>query len=1056
MTRRSALPAKLTRPRMHAPVLRERVFRQLDESRDHAAATWVDGPPGCGKTTAVATWLDARGIPFHWYQVDATDEDPATVFYFLAELARAIAGRRGTGLPLLSAAHRSDLAGFTRRFFRRFVSLLPDGCILVLDNVHEVNRGGILDVLREALGELPPGMAVVAISRQPAPATLARLAAGEQLRRIDWETLRFRLDESRALVDARSEGSADAAALHERSGGWAAGLVLLSRQSRDEAPNSTAVVAPGPSVFDYFAGEILDRAPANVRQIMLRTALLPEISRDAAIALTGQIDAPEIIEALHRHQYFTDRRTGIAPSWRYHDLFREFLLNRLTQELDAAQLAEVRRRAAALLADTGAPTEAVGLYRQVGDWKALVALVRDHGSGMFATGRWQTLAGWFEGMPEPVLRQDPWALFWWASCRVMVDPREAQAALDDAFDAFAAQGDETGEFFAAQAQTEIVFVLGESFRPLDRWIDVLGPMLERGRPFDSVAAGMRAWSAFVHACICRRPEHPLSRVGVRYVLEHLASPEIDDTQRTAAATILVGWAHFAADETVLRTAVALLEKLVPQDSIAPVSRVWAGVWLCVIHYMNADFPACLRITEWTRTQAQRLGLDTMIQVSDIYRSYTLYQIGRRAEALELDARLIEAGDGQKMYTLAYTLGLDGLHQLHEGHAVRAAEQLARAIEGSRVTGFVATQAIWQAQRADALIDLGRLDEAEALMAATRGLVRDPNLRTFDAYYDIVEAGCALARHDRERALSHLRSALGGTRPWKQIAKLCWNRHRLPRLFSLALEAEIEVPMVRRLVRDWRIAPASAADGRWPWPVRVRTLGRFEVLLDDAPLTLGRKVPKRLLELLKSICALGGQDVPLARLADAMFPDQDADVAEDSMRVSLQRLRKLLGSDTHVTLRDGRVSLNPATVWVDAVAFRQAVSGASSDDQTRDALSLYAGPLLADDEAVWAIGPRESLRDLFLRKAARLAESDVSAGRWAPALHGYRRCADTDVLNESFCQGVLRCCHALGLAAEGETAYRRTEEALRATFGRAPGERTRQCLRTLLEGRGTDP
>jgi LuxR family transcriptional regulator, maltose regulon positive regulatory protein len=1055
MSKRISLPAKLTRPRMHAPLLRERVFRQLDGGRDRATVIWVDGPPGSGKTTAVATWLDDRQVPCEWYQVDRSDEDPATVFYFLAQLAARQNGRRRTPLPMLTPAHLPDLAGFTHRFFRAFLARLSAGTVLVLDNVHEVQAGGLLEVLREAVGEFPHGMTLVCISRQPPPPALSRLAASDDVLRLGWDILRFQADESRAVVAQRADGAVDGGALHERSGGWAAGLVLLTAQARDGAGDTGMVPVPSPSVFDYFAGEVLERTSPPQREVMLRTALLPEIPRDAAIALSGRVDAPDVLEDLHRRQFFTDRRTGDPPTWRFHDLFREFLLARLALQADAAQLTAIRRQAASILEGTGATAPAVELYLQIEDWSAVGRIIRTSAEGLFAAGRWQTLAAWFEGMPETAIRSDPWVLFWWASCRTLVDPVQAQALLTDAFEGFEAAGDVSGQFFAALGQAEVVFVLGESFKPLDRWIDVLAPWLEGGREFDSVAAGVRAWSGFIHACIYRRIGHPLLRSGVAYLNAHIHSTAIDDTQRTAAATILLGYAHFAADEAVLNVALPLAARLVDQEAIAPVTRVWAGVWVTVVRYMWGDFQGSLDAAHQTRTNAERFGLPIMAFVADIYRTYALYMLGQTTEALRLDEKLLSSGSEQKMYAYAYALAVVGIHQLYEGHCERARDLLEHAIAGAGVTGFLGTDAVWRVQLAMVMPELDRADDGLRLIAEARQLIGGPNFQTFDAWYAATEALCLLARGDREAAVACLRTALDSRQPWKKLAMLSWARHRLPRLFAIALQEGIEVDLVKRLIGEWRIPPESPLDARWPWPLRIRAFGTLDVQIDGAPLPRGRKAPKRLLELLKAIVALGGRDVPLHRLADAMFPDQDADVAEDSLRVSLQRLRKLLGADTRVVLREGRVSLAEQAVWVDALAFQRALVDDAPDDAIAAALALHAGPLLDGDESAWVIAPREKLLSLFLRHALHLAERHAEAARWDAALQWYGRCADSDPLNESFVQGVLRACTALGRPAEGETAYRRLETALAAMLGRAPSDRTRRAFQALRGDPGSN-
>lgn len=1051
--RQRPLSAKLTRPRTHAPLLRERVFREIDSALQRGTVAWIDGPPGSGKTTAVATWLEARARPFGWYHVDRADEDPAAVFFHLAEQARVLGGRRGLRLPVPTPEHLSDLAGFTLRFFRRLATALPDECILVFDNLHEVTAGGVVDVLREGVGELPVGMGVIAISRQPAPPALTKMVAGGQVQRVGWETLRLREEESRELALLHAAQCADARSMHERSGGWAAGLVLLAQRARDES--AASMTAPGPGVFDYFAGEILDRAAPAHRDVMLCTALLPEISRDAAIALTGRVDAPEVLEDLHRRQYFTDRRAGSTPTWRYHDLFREFLQARLAQSTDPKTLARLRRQAGALLADTGAPGDAVVLYRQAGDWEAIGALIRLHAAALMAAGRWQTLAGWFEGLPESARRADPWVLFWWAACRVMTDPKDAQTLLTEAFDAFAAAGDTNGQFHAALAQAEVVFVLGETFRPLDRWIDALAPLLAGGRAFETVADGMRAWSAFVNACIYRRPEHPLMPEGVRYLDTHLRSPDIDDSQRTGVATVLLGAGHFAADEAMLHRVLPLTERLVQMESIAPVTRTWAAIWIVVVKYMWADFPGTATWTAWTRELAERHGLTIMVRVADVYRSYGLYQTGHVAEALKIDAELLAEDDALKVYTLAYALALSGAHQLHEGNTAAGDALFVRAIDAARITGFLCTEAVWQVQRACGLADQGRVAEAVATMASARAVVGGPQFTAFQALYSATDAWCALASGDRDAAVAHLRLALDASHPSKKIAKLCWIRHRLPELFSLALGENIAPDLVKRLIREWRIPPASSVDPRWPWPVRIRVLGGFEVLLDDVPLHHRRKAPRRLLQLLKTIAAFGARDVAMSRLADAMFPQDDGGKGEDGLRVALQRLRDLLRAEGHVLLRDGKVSLSPQSVWVDAVAFDAGLRRATSPAEIDAALALYAGPLLEGEDDPNYLEPRERLQNRFLRQAVERAEAHVAAGQCETALALYRRCADADVLNESFCQGVLRCCAALGRVAEGETAYRRLETALRDAFGRSPSEPTRRVFAALEDRRTPD-
>jgi hypothetical protein len=284
--------------------------------------------------------------------------------------------------------------------------------------------------------------------------------------------------------------------------------------------------------------------------------------------------------------------------------------------------------------------------------------------------------------------------------------------------------------------------------------------------------------------------------------------------------------------------------------------------------------------------------------------------------------------------------------------------------------------------AEILADCGDERKCASHLHALRNIVRGIDNAHLEFTCLIGFAQIAM-EHGRSRpGLNALRRGLELGRQYGYDHFLWWRPAAAARVLEHALQAGIEPEYVRSVIRRRRLVPERplAVEG-WPWAFRVQTFGGFRLLRDGEPLRSTGKAQRRPLELLKVLIGHGGEQVPVSRITDALWPRVDGDSAHRSFTSALHRLRKLLGEDRAVVLHEGRLTLDRRYFWVDTWTF-EALAGEleSATEPSRAVqlaermLGLYRGPFMAgEDDAAWLIGPRERLHARLERAMRRAPE-----------------------------------------------------------------------------------
>ena len=413
------MPSPLLRTKLYIPQVRRGLVPRprLDDRLDRNSRprlTLISAPPGFGKTTLLAAWLNAVTAaerPVAWVSLEESERQPESFWtYVVTALDAAAPGVGAAALTLLQAANPPMDAVLATVLNE--LGALPAGLDLVLDDYHLADAPAIARDMTFVLEHLPEHVHLVISTRADPALPLAGLRARGELLEVRAADLRFTLDEVAAYfneVIGLELDAADVAALEGRTEGWIAALQLaaLSLQGRDDVGGFIAGFAGDDRyVVDYLVEEVLARQPDVVRRFLLQTSILDRLSGPLCDAVTGEKGGKAALEMLDRSNLFVVPLDDSRQWYRYHHLFADVLRTHLLEERPG-EVAELHRRAGRWYDATGEPVAAVRHTLAAGDVadaadmveRAILSLLRDR--------REATARRWLDDFPQEVVAVRP-------------------------------------------------------------------------------------------------------------------------------------------------------------------------------------------------------------------------------------------------------------------------------------------------------------------------------------------------------------------------------------------------------------------------------------------------------------------------------------------------------------------------------------------------------------------------------------------------------------------------------------------------------------------------
>lgn len=1065
MTQPKSRLAKLTPPTLPVVLTRSRLFRVLDQARTRPL-TWITAPAGFGKTTLVASYLKARRRPVCWYRLDEGDADPATFFHYLSLAAKSLAPRFRRPLPVLTPEYALGLPTFTRRFFQELCGRLPRRCVLVLDNYQEVpSASGLHQLLPYAIQELPEHVSVLVMSRQDPPPPMVTLQCEQAMTVVGADSLILSKAEAKAIVQLHWKRKADSTIkafvdeAYRRVGGWAAGLMLMVEQAKaNRMVSGSGIDDTSETIFRYLAGEVMERLSPELRQLLMKTSVLSDIDLRSAEALTGLSNAGDILAFLHRSRYFTERRQGTEPSYRYHPLFREFLLHRARVELGTPQFQALQRNAAELLIKEARIEDAVLLLQAAEDWEGIAQVILGQAQELVATGRIQTLEAWILSVPEPIRIHNPWLMFWLASTKVSFDPDHAYVLFDQSLVEFRRQSDRTGALLSWCGAVRAVLIRWAGLGRITKLLELFPSIHTAGASYPSIEVEAHVADCMAGAIMQTRPDRDDARAWLDRadsLSEHL-SPAVQTGSRYLMEIYYIWFGDFAAAKASLEQ----FSRLHESKQWNPVTTIFFHATSATCAWLDSELDLCRMHIGKARELANQSGLHVWDGL-----------IISQGVAGELLAGNLPAAEALLKEGDAVTQRLGGIHRAHLLHLVcwfkllqgdfpEAWTQIQQSLnllaaEGGHMFGEGSDGVV----AVHVLRELGRVPEAvqwlERVMQIADRMQSD--LLRFGGW--ILTAQLAFDRNDEAEGFDALRKALKIAESRGLMQYPGCQPQIMATLCAKALHAGIQVPFVLRMIQKHRspAPPEARLLETWPWLIKIYTLGKLEVLINGQPLGKNRKASHRLIELLAAIITHGGAPISAARLMDMLWPEADGDQARENLKKSVARLRQLLAVDDVLRWQDGEISLNRARCWVDAWAFeasfgeeepRRATGEGLHDGHRNNIIALYRGPFLGWNEiAAWAHPYRELVRKQFTRLFTH-REDVVAEDQRQERMAELARAINVDPVAEPLYQQLIPLLVSANRHAEAAAYYDRCRTELARWAGRSVSAELHALAQTI--------
>lgn len=1108
--------SKIVPPQIPQILPRPRLMKCLKRHQDKKLVL-ILGQAAQGKSTLAAAYVKAAATPSAWVNLGMEDADAVNLYYLLGQAFQQSMPQADFSdsliYPAVALGPREERPLF-RDWILSLLERVPGPVQIILDGLDRLSPGAsAFRLLQVLLDELPPQFRLFILSREMPPVDIQKLAEGEAVFRLGNADLAFTLEETtRYFHNIRKfHLSPDLVKrVHDLTEGWIGGLVLfcdsldwVPENLRERYVNQELAGKFIWNIFQYFGERILTLLPREVQEFLIKSSILDVVEPDFVGEALGVANSQAIMEELVKRNFFVQGIYEQEKGWsyRYHPLFREFLQGKFQSLMALEHQANSYYQAASLSERREDLEAAVKYYLGARAYPEAAAAMERAGLELIRLGKTQELARWLSALPEAVIRDNPWLLFYRYAAVRFSGPPDILADLKQARTMFQQRGEVRGSLLTLAYLLEATSLrTHKDFGPIQALLEEAEALAQskgaQPYPFERAlllshlgfASYLRGGVPLKSAWACRQA--------------YLLAQDLGNVFLQALTLIHEYFAYallgdLARQESIAKQVDKLFEKCFFPE-LFPYYLINLGQSLL----FQGEFLRAAKVLKQAQESIEQHGL------SYLYPSIYMCELWMKAylpeaEDTEESARAIANMSVTMGNAFVHGLGLlmlgESRYQRGDFRGAQVALGQARRILGSE-EGRAEMQWSWAkvvlALAASHLQEDGAAerDLEEALEHFTR---ISSHLFTREAH--LAMALWKWRQGQAEAAAPHLEAGLTLGKKHGYQFSFMLNRPDMLQVCLLALElrleetwdyvshilatrlADLAEPELAGLARhgDRKIADKAweirqALHRAYLPRLRIQTLGGFRLWRGDAPVEEKQWEGHQPQLLLKAIIARNPRGLPKDVLMEDLWPEASPDLTEKNFKVNLHRLRKTLEpaldktfGSSYVHLKANLVSLDAPLCRLDVEEFLALCKEGEKKEEAGDdkeaislyqqAAELYGGDFLAEElYHPWVEVRREELRGRFLDLLYRLARLYEARGSLLKAIDCFKRVVQTDPLAEAAYRRLMQLYAHRGMRNAALLIYEECRRSLQEALNTEPEEATTAMYRKIREaapGRG---